>query len=376
MSKKQRNLNLDALRGVAILLVLGRHFECFPLWTRIGWAGVDLFFVLSGFLISGLLFEEWKSCGSIQIKRFYVRRALKIYPSFYALLFLTIPLHMLWPSVTPHPVSTVRMGVEMLFVQNYFSGIWGHTWSLAVEEHFYLILPVILWLMTRARSADPFRHLQMAFLAVATLALMLRLVTAAEFPRQPFPTLTPTHLRIDSLLFGVVLSYYRHFRVDKFAQFAQSRIGLPLIGTSIILLFAFPIETVFMHTLGFTFMFLGAGSLLAKVIDLQTTGYTARAAESLAIIGTYSYSIYLWHFGIARLVPQSGLVPFLFYIAMSVSMGMLAAKVIEYPVLAFRDKVFPSLCNTPAVAAVATIVAGNDIGAGTGGHIAAKIPKK
>src|SRR4051794_29454248 len=89
---KPRNMNLDVLRGVAILLVLGRHFDYFPLWTRVGWAGVDLFFVLSGFLISGLLFEEWKRTGSINIKRFYIRRALKLYPAFYALLLVTIPL--------------------------------------------------------------------------------------------------------------------------------------------------------------------------------------------------------------------------------------------------------------------------------------------
>ena len=86
---KTRNRNLDALRAVAILLVLGRHFEYFRLWSQVGWAGVDLFFVLSGFLISGLLFAEWKQRGSIGIARFYVRRGLKIYPAFYVFLAMT-----------------------------------------------------------------------------------------------------------------------------------------------------------------------------------------------------------------------------------------------------------------------------------------------
>src|SRR5580700_2123555 len=70
---KPRNLNLDVLRGMAVLLVLGRHFEYFPIWTAIGWAGVDLFFVLSGFLISGLLFKEWKQRGNLSLSTFYVR---------------------------------------------------------------------------------------------------------------------------------------------------------------------------------------------------------------------------------------------------------------------------------------------------------------
>src|SRR5215831_18752084 len=82
-----RNAQLDALRAIAVLLVLGRHLPFFPLWIRVGWTGVDLFFVLSGFLISGLLFREYKATGGIRIGRFLVRRGFKIYPAYY--LFLT-----------------------------------------------------------------------------------------------------------------------------------------------------------------------------------------------------------------------------------------------------------------------------------------------
>src|ERR1035441_4294981 len=94
LSPTRRNTNLDALRGIAILMVLGRHAGLavdylhatnpFTFYTmRIGWAGVDLFFVLSGFLISGLLFADYSQWGRIHLKRFYIRRGFKIWPAFY-----------------------------------------------------------------------------------------------------------------------------------------------------------------------------------------------------------------------------------------------------------------------------------------------------
>src|ERR1700761_2224153 len=100
-----RNINLDALRGIAILLVLGNHFGYFSVWQRMGWAGVDLFFVLSGFLISGLLFDEWQRFGSIDFRRFYIRRGFKIYPAFYFLLLITVAVNFVRPGITSFPVT-------------------------------------------------------------------------------------------------------------------------------------------------------------------------------------------------------------------------------------------------------------------------------
>src|SRR5450755_1719851 len=91
----RRNINLDALRTIAIFLVLGRHLYTFAAytaywwaraWLKIGWVGVDLFFVLSGFLVSGLLFTDYEKTGRIDFSRFYIRRGLKLWPAFYALI--------------------------------------------------------------------------------------------------------------------------------------------------------------------------------------------------------------------------------------------------------------------------------------------------
>src|SRR5438876_4889931 len=100
-----RVVQLDALRAIAVLLVLGHHMPAcprdlnYPLalfteqWKQCGWAGVDLFFVLSGFLVSGLLFREYQKYGTIKLPRFLARRGLKIYPAFYVLLLTTIAVY-------------------------------------------------------------------------------------------------------------------------------------------------------------------------------------------------------------------------------------------------------------------------------------------
>ncbi len=114
----------------------------------VGWIGVDLFFVLSGFLISGLLFSEWSSSGAISVGRFYFRRGFKIYPAFYFFLFTaTWAYAAVQQGFWQHPISTLRN--EVFFLQDYLPHIWPHTWSLAVEEQFYLLLPLLLILIAR-----------------------------------------------------------------------------------------------------------------------------------------------------------------------------------------------------------------------------------
>ena len=149
-----RITGLDLLRFIAVMLVLFRHLhppaDGFSGWGRIlellqngGWVGVDIFFVLSGFLVSRLLFSEFKRRGDFFLGRFLVRRAFKIYPAFWVLIAVTVAVRLF----RSHPdLSSRNLVNELLFIQNYGFGLWGHTWSLAVEEHFYLLFAGALFL--------------------------------------------------------------------------------------------------------------------------------------------------------------------------------------------------------------------------------------
>src|SRR5215831_636275 len=211
---------LDILRGLAVLLVLGYHHDASRLWNLCGWMGVDLFFVLSGFLVSGLLFSEYQESGQIGVKRFLIRRGLKIYPAFYFLLALTILARLLRGAM-----SWTVAAQEALFVQNYGHQFWGHTWSLAVEEHFYLTLALVVALTVRRSQmgtcgGQAFRFLPHIILAICIATLVGRILTVLYVrPYTANMVADPTHLRADGLAFGVLLSYLYHFHHERLKGF-------------------------------------------------------------------------------------------------------------------------------------------------------------
>lgn len=302
-----RNKRLDVLRCVAIVLVLLYHGEV----ARAGWVGVDLFFVLSGFLISGLLFAEYKKWGSISFKRFFIRRGLKIYPAFYFLILFNI----FYQLASHKGRGTLSQYLsEVLYIQNYGPCIWGHTWSLAVEEHFYILLPVFLLLLIRRspRRENPFRAMPWAFLVVATLCLASRIATVEGLLgadlhdwavyRAVYAT---THCRMDSLFFGVLLGYLHHFRpdfLDRLLAPTANRVALTLLAVTLL---SCPLFLPFYHplmlTAGLTLVYVGFGIVL--VLSLRLHGVLPaglarpleRIGTTLAYVGMYSYSIYLWH---------------------------------------------------------------------------------
>ena len=367
-----RNTNLDALRAIAILMVLGchagmaialLHASTFytVYWARVGWAGVDLFFVLSGFLISGLLFKGYQERRRIDTSRFYIRRGLKIWPAFYALIVTGLLVDLMRPG---HHFSMKRLIVELFFVQDYFQGIWGITWSVAVEEHFYLALPLVLLLMIRRDREKPFAALPYVFAVIAIFALACRFAVGwkQDGTIDPWTIQFPTHLRIDGLMFGVLLCYYQRFRPNVFGRIVSWRGGWIVIAATVGLLSTVPLESRHMHTWGFTVIYLGAGLLVAKAVTSEGPRPVRVVSSVLARIGLYSYSIYLWHmFFVWRvlgvLLHFQVLSPVWLYwcsIIGPILFGIAAAKAIEIPVLRFRDRVFPTVpksgvtSNTPA----------------------------
>jgi peptidoglycan/LPS O-acetylase OafA/YrhL len=350
---EQRSKTIDILRAVAVFLVLGRHLvpcpvEVSPFFHRIselwfcgGWAGVDLFFVLSGFLVSGLLFREHEKFGCIYAKRFLVRRGFKIYPPFWLLISATIAVM----AFRHHKLDLKAMVSELLFVQNYGPALWTHTWSLAVEEHFYLLLLLFLLLLSgRCPTAKAFRSVPAAFAILAILCLALRVFT---------PEIAPSHLRMDSLFAGVFISYLYHFSRDSFLNWSgRHRLKLLLVGTLLFFpAFIFPLgSTPLIITAGFTLLYVGSGFLL--IAALVTPVPRRGPVKALAYAGSHSYSIYLWHMPVAMwAVPKVNRILgttenwFVYagvYLIGSVFFGILLAALVEFPVLRVRDHLFPS----------------------------------
>lgn len=363
----ERSKSFDLLRTVAIVLVcFGRHLTPCPRGSdsffqvgihnltvvlhRGGWIGVDLFFVLSGFLVSGLLFREYQKFGSLSGKSFLIRRGFKIYPAFWLLIITTVAVKCLWQH--HFPIKTTLS--ELAFVQNYGPFLWSHTWSLAVEEHFYfLLLLFLLFLSRRQRSRNPFGVIPVSFLILATVCLLMRVITAHELPYGHKTHLFPSHLRMDSLFFGVLISYLYHIYPKRFLAFAKQfrwvlvACGIAMLAPAFILQLA---TSPFIYTFGLTIFYIGSGCLL--VASIAMTLPDTRALRFASYIGSHSYSIYLWHVAVAVwMIPVFTRLAGVYwswplyavtYVVCSLSVGVAMALLIEFPTLRVRDRFFPS----------------------------------
>lgn len=361
MSQSKRVASLDVLRAVAILLVLGRHFPRAVLerphgeaigwvvgvWQFVGWAGVDLFFVLSGFLVSGLLFRQHQRHGRIYLKRFLVRRGFRIYPPFYAFFLISVLYY--WANDIMGALTTWQLLSDVFYFQSYIDGIWPHAWSLSVEEHFYIFLPFALLFLLKhdegltPRPVRPFSGLPGLCALIAVTCLTLRVFE--PFPGVPFTT----HLRIDGLMFGVGLSYVHHVRGGLIPGWGTGkRLALGAVGCALLVpMFAWDTNDFWLGTVGLTSLYLGFGALLVAVLEVRFEG---RGWRVIRWIGTHSYSIYLWHYPVNILLGNLGAergwsFPVLVVACSggSVVVGAVMAKVTETPMLRLRNRLFPSL---------------------------------
>lgn len=328
---EMRVAGLDLLRLLAVLLVLFRHMPGSESFLTVGgWVGVDLFFVLSGWLVSGLLFREIQNTGRVDPLRFLIRRGWKIYPPFWCFMLFSA-----WWVPRFHSSHDVSWLAEIFFFQNYVQGAWSHTWSLAVEEHFYLALALGVFLLVRYKAIH---SLPWLFLLVATAALAGRYLQTQD---GPFRELGWTHLRIDSLLFGALLSYWYHFDPAPFwKRWPKSPIALISAALFLPAFFFSMEENAWIRVLGPVLFYVGAGGLVLTVGQWQTANPLVRWGGG---IGAASYSIYLWHMvvaDVAAVMQKRTDLPIVvpLYFVGSLIVGVAMAKLIELPALKLRER--------------------------------------
>ncbi len=321
-------------------------------WWRGGWIGVDLFFVLSGFLISGLLFREYQKTGELDLKRFLIRRGFKIYPAFWALIIATYLVSVFYD------IGFYGLGLvgELLFIQNYAPNLWEHTWTLAVEEHFYIGLCVLFYFLIRkGKNADenPFSSVPKIFAFLAIACLLMRFLTVYFFSFQYGRIIEPTHLRLDSLFFGVFISYLWHFRALSENEFLNRRkFSIGFAGLLLLLpAFIFDLKTNdWLGVIGLTMFYSGSGFIMLAA--LRSDFSHIPFSKTIAYLGTFSYSIYLWNLPAQLWISEAfnnltgnenWYLYFCVYSAATLILGVGMSKLVEYPILKIRNRHFPTL---------------------------------
>jgi peptidoglycan/LPS O-acetylase OafA/YrhL len=292
---------LDGLRAVSVLLVLGLHasYGHFPG----GWLGVNVFFVLSGFLITSILLDEHARTGALSIKRFYYRRALRLLPALCVALALTGLLW--WACGWPGSYSFGALA-SLFYYSNWIKalgrgvelGAFGHMWSLSVEEQFYLVWPLMIIPLARRL---PQAKVLGAVLAGLVLALALGR-SALWYAGSPLADYNSTLARADALILGAAIAAL--FRDERFVTLARSPAGQTAawLGMLITLVSAglFDEYRPWLYTYGgLTLFSLAAAAMIASAAAAEHGPFARVLQRSpLVWIGKRSYGLYLYHFAL------------------------------------------------------------------------------
>lgn len=291
---------LDGLRAVAVLAVVAEHWRVLDaVGFQGGWVGVDLFFVLSGFLITSLLLEE-AAAGGVSLRGFYVRRVRRLFPALAVFLAVCVGVAVLVGGAMQE-ATTVGALSAAGYVSNFVAtntpvDLTSHTWSLSIEEHFYLVWPAVLIAAHRWRGE---LGVLAAALTGAGVAVVLRQLEDGM-------VYTQTQLRADGLLIGCALAV-----VVRRRQASRVEAGVAGVVGAVWLLVVLVVASAFdrwVWSWGFTLNALAAAAVILCVVTVRPR---VLAHPALVRIGVLSYGIYLWHNAIGKALwwPSLGPLP-------------------------------------------------------------------
>lgn len=342
---------LDGFRAIAVLLVIAYHTHVGAF--RLGWAGVSLFFGLSGFLITGILIRAKGARSYFRV--FYIRRALRIFPLYYSLLAFGVAMGLFLG------VSIADTPWYVLYLQNYLLGAtgwsasfpepWNHTWSLAVEEQFYLVVPFLVHALT-------VRVLERLFLIVIAASMVFKVFWLQMFgPGTALYTHTLSHL--DLICAGCWLACRRH---DRAAEGLQRNLTRLMVAAGFFLaLYTFispqvhapwaPLKPGDPSWLGIHVFTVAAVPVLLNGLTTPTGWVLAQRALGIPVLrwmGKVSYGLYLYHWIVFRCVdmtcahyhwPQDHAAAWLLRLGLTFTAAAISWRWFEEPLLRLKDRV-------------------------------------
>lgn len=322
---------LDGIRGLAISLVMIQHFtilkprclldSVFDTVAHVGWTGVDLFFVLSGFLITGILHDSKPAPNFF--RNFYARRVLRIFPLYYAVVFFAL---VLLPRIAQAKAASFgKISGDEWWYWAYLSnfsiaragefrhGMLDVSWSLAIEEQFYIVWPLVVWIFKRQTLLKV-----CAMLCAAAFALRGAMVLGAFGEVKSIVLYVLTPCRMDGLAMGAFLALLLRGNLNLAAWRHAARIALPLSLAAIGLIVFFAerhrsydeaVATAFskpFQTFGLTLTALASASLLLLSVSSApgTVLHRVFTNSFLRTLGKYAYALYLFHVPIRAVIRE------------------------------------------------------------------------
>lgn len=360
-----RNQWLDLCRALAIVLVLLSHGRVFVRgdlpWMEYlrfgGFLGVELFFVLSGFLIGGILIRLSARGGAHWLRGFYARRWFRTLPNYY--LFVLVNVLLLWWGVRPGELDVLWK--YLLFVQNLFGPhplFFPEAWSLALEEVFYLLFPATFLLVGRVARIPAARAVLVVAVAVILLSLLVRALVAGSVASWDEEIRKVVFLRFDTLMVGVLLAWV-YARRPHWLKVRGLAAGLAAVFVASAIYFASTPDAVlnaswFAKTLYLTLAPVGCAGVLLIGIERTLPHWLAAAGSFVARI---SYSAYLVNIPVATALvhlfgccdnPVFGnFALWLAFMGLTLAISHLVYEAYEKRFNALRDRLFPA--TAPAV---------------------------